>query len=330
VNDAELRKLAKEAVDANTKRSNEGKKLPRTAESRFDQDIQAVRDRTAALVEEQRIVGLSVKDQETRRMAMQLEQQALRNLREEARRNNDENWRNVGLSQQQKELIQQVSAAYGEQAAALERLHGPLASYAREAADTDRQLQDLVVGGLNQFEDSLMSVIDGTKSAEEAFKAMTASILNDIARMIIRMTVIAPLAKGFGSLLGFSEGGPVPGFATGGYTGGGGKYQPAGVVHKGEYVFDADATRRIGVKNLERLRQGFAEGGFVGSAPRLPNLRSSGAGTMSINYNPVYQVAQGADPKAIDELRRAQAEDRAAFKVRAVQAIKEAQSRRGM
>src|SRR5690606_2121917 len=104
-----------------------------------------------------------------------------------------------------------VSAAYGEQAAALERLHGPLASYAREAANTDKQLQDLVVGGLNQFEDSLMSVIDGTKSAEEAFKAMTASILNDIARMIIRMTVLGPLAKGIGGLFGLADGGPVGG-----------------------------------------------------------------------------------------------------------------------
>ena len=29
----------------------------------------------------------------------------------------------------------------------------------------------------------------------------------------------------------------VPGHADGGYTGAGGKYEPAGIVHKGEYVF---------------------------------------------------------------------------------------------
>ena len=29
---------------------------------------------------------------------------------------------------------------------------------------------------------------------------------------------------------------PVPQFATGGFTGRGGKYEPAGIVHKGEYV----------------------------------------------------------------------------------------------
>lgn len=33
------------------------------------------------------------------------------------------------------------------------------------------------------------------------------------------------------------------GFASGGYTGPGGKYQPAGIVHKGEYVFDQASTK---------------------------------------------------------------------------------------
>ncbi|MCS4271220.1 MULTISPECIES: phage tail length tape measure family protein [Raoultella] len=46
------------------------------------------------------------------------------------------------------------------------------------------------------------------------------------------------------------------GFAAGGYTGPGGKYQPAGVVHKGEYIFDQASTNRIGVSNLEALRNG--------------------------------------------------------------------------
>ncbi|MGR7159167.1 phage tail length tape measure family protein [Klebsiella aerogenes] len=46
------------------------------------------------------------------------------------------------------------------------------------------------------------------------------------------------------------------GFASGGYTGPGGKYQPAGIVHKGEYVFDQASTNRIGVSQLEALREG--------------------------------------------------------------------------
>lgn len=35
-----------------------------------------------------------------------------------------------------------------------------------------------------------------------------------------------------------------PGFAEGGYTGDGGKYQEAGVVHKGEFVFDKEKTKK--------------------------------------------------------------------------------------
>lgn len=46
------------------------------------------------------------------------------------------------------------------------------------------------------------------------------------------------------------------GFSSGGYTGPGGKYQPAGMAHKGEYIFDQESTNRIGVSNLEALRNG--------------------------------------------------------------------------
>lgn len=46
------------------------------------------------------------------------------------------------------------------------------------------------------------------------------------------------------------------GFMSGGFTGNGSRFDPAGIVHGQEYVFDAAATRRIGVGNLEALRSG--------------------------------------------------------------------------
>ncbi|MNP37106.1 hypothetical protein D3C76_1305340 [compost metagenome] len=47
------------------------------------------------------------------------------------------------------------------------------------------------------------------------------------------------------------------GFAEGGYTGPGGKYEPAGVVHKGEVVWSqADIRRFGGVSAVEALRTG--------------------------------------------------------------------------
>jgi phage-related minor tail protein len=75
-------------------------------------------------------------------------------------------------------------------------------------------------------------------------------------------------------------------FAEGGYTGDGGKYDPAGVVHKGEYVFDAASTRRIGVGALNRMR-GYAEGGYVGSGTPAPAM-----GGPSVTINLVNQSKQ--------------------------------------
>lgn len=65
-------------------------------------------------------------------------------------------------------------------------------------------------------------------------------------------------------------------FATGGYTGDGGKYTPAGIVHKGEYVITKEATARLGRGFLDHLnygsvRRGFANGGGVG-VPKLPTM----------------------------------------------------------
>lgn len=46
------------------------------------------------------------------------------------------------------------------------------------------------------------------------------------------------------------------GFMSGGYTGAGGNSEVAGPVHRNEYVFDAAATKRIGVPALEAMRRG--------------------------------------------------------------------------
>lgn len=54
------------------------------------------------------------------------------------------------------------------------------------------------------------------------------------------------------------------GFAEGGYTGAGGKYEPAGIVHRGEYVMDAGTVSRIGVSKLDAMR--FSSGALAGGA----------------------------------------------------------------
>lgn len=56
------------------------------------------------------------------------------------------------------------------------------------------------------------------------------------------------------------------GFSGGGYTGDGGKLDPAGIVHAGEFVFTKEQTRNAGVANLYALAKslaGYARGGLV-------------------------------------------------------------------
>lgn len=73
-----------------------------------------------------------------------------------------------------------------------------------------------------------------------------------------------------------------PGFATGGYTGAGAKYQPAGIVHAGEFVFNQSAVTRLGIGNLERLHRGYADGGFV-KPSSFANENSIGKGGPVVN-----------------------------------------------
>ena len=89
--------------------------------------------------------------------------------------------------------------------------------------------------------------------------------------------LLSGLAGGLSGLFGGGGGGGgaggllgalASGFAAGGYTGPGGKHQPAGIVHAGEFVFDAASTRRLGVGVLENMRR-IASGQIVSARPRL-------------------------------------------------------------
>lgn len=64
------------------------------------------------------------------------------------------------------------------------------------------------------------------------------------------------------------------GFSEGGYTGAGGKYEPAGIVHKGEVVFSQRDVQMLGgVRMVDALRptaKGYADGGIVTSGITTP------------------------------------------------------------
>ena len=102
------------------------------------------------------------------------------------------------------------------------------------------------------------------------------------------------------------------GFASGGYTGPGGKNQPAGVVHKGEFVFSKDAVKKLGLGNLQALHRGFASGGYVGT----PTLGSPTSGSRRLDQlkigvsvdlkgangdKTIAQIAQAATARGVQQ-----------------------------
>ena len=119
------------------------------------------------------------------------------------------------------------------------------------------------------------------------------ALQNQLARVadrLISMAADALVSRAFGALLGGSAGGAgggpfsglgkLFGFSEGGYTGPGGKYQPAGIVHAGEFVLPAHVVKRIGVPALESLRKGYADGGLVGGLPSIATAKNDALAAM--------------------------------------------------
>ena len=125
------------------------------------------------------------------------------------------------------------------------------------------------------FQGITQALIRGGQSVEDVLRGVGASLADRLINSAFDM--FEQLLNGAFSGGGAAGGGgmfggimkwimSLFGFAGGGYTGDGGRLDPAGVVHRGEYVFDAASTRRIGVPALEAMRQG-ALPGYAGGGP---------------------------------------------------------------
>lgn len=172
----------------------------------------------------------------------------------------------------------------------------------KKASDSAEGLKNAQKFFAESFTNSLSGLLTGTQDLNGAVRSLINSLID--ATLQAALLGKGPLA----GLAGVGSGifGAIFGFADGGYTGDGGKYEPAGVVHKGEYVMSKKATSRIGVRNLEALHRGalggYADGGFVTDAPpiRRPNLKAANSNVASgspVNINTNVTVnAQGGDP----------------------------------
>lgn len=121
---------------------------------------------------------------------------------------------------------------------------------------------------------------------EDGIDGMIASFGQMLQRMAAEAVAAQIAEKIFGAAglgggwLGQAAGaiGSLFGFAEGGYTGHGSKYEPAGVVHRGEYVVPKAVVQEPGaLAFLRRFNEygmdflaalpGFADGGLVGATP---------------------------------------------------------------
>ncbi|WP_334154408.1 phage tail length tape measure family protein [Agrobacterium pusense] len=302
----------------------------KTASDRFAEDLQAVRDRTEALRQEMNLIGLSNEAQVKRRTALDLEQKALADLREEARKKGEKDLESITLSPDKIAAIEQESAAYARQSEALRK--------AQEEQQKLNEWNNVARDATRGFIDDLIHGESAADAFAGALSRIADALLDDVLNSIFKVNSAAGgsggLLSGLFSLFGggASRYAGLSGglFSEGGFTGPGGKYKPAGIVHKGEVVWSqADVARAGGVGAVEALRKGYANGGPVGiSVPSVPRLRSTSAQSAGVvvNFNPVVDN-RGASVEAVARQEKALAKMQGELQSRVEAAVRSAQKR---
>ncbi|MGX2974740.1 phage tail tape measure protein [Ursidibacter arcticus] len=148
------------------------------------------------------------------------------------------------------------------------------------------------------------SLINGIKSAWESVKGFVTSIGDSIKN------AFSFDGKSFAdNVTNTAKMAAMTGFSSGGFTGAGGKYEPAGIVHKGEYVLTKEATERIGVSNLDRMNYGgqSPQGLFANYQPlsRQPVVQPTTSGAITVHFNPTITVSGNQDQSLVSQIQQA-------------------------
>ena len=155
-------------------------------------------------------------------------------------------------------------------------------NYLNQARDVAGQARSAFTSLYDGLTDA---AVDWAFGADKTFGDVATSFAKMVAKMAFQsatsnvFTSIAGSAAG-AAISGAFGGGAAPasmgstaagytaqyGFDDGGYTGHGGKYEPAGIVHGGEVVIRKEVVDQPGMKDyLVRLnKRGYADGGYVG------------------------------------------------------------------
>lgn len=125
------------------------------------------------------------------------------------------------------------------------------------------------------------TIIETYKSATSAYAAMAS--IPYVGPALGAAAAAAAIAAGLANVAQIRSQ-STTGYADGGYTGDGGKYQPAGIVHAGEFVIRKEVTQQAGMRSfLQAINDGemrakihgwagYADGGFVGDSRMAPAI----------------------------------------------------------
>ena len=180
------------------------------------------------------------------------------------------------------------------------------AEYGETVNDINGQIENIGMSALSGLSDQLTEFLTTGKAS---FKDFASSIIGMIVKMIAQMVIFNTLSGlmpggggggsfSFANMLG-GGGKAAKGYANGGYTGDGGKYEPKGIVHGGEFVFTKEATKRIGTRNLYKLMRGYANGGIVGGNT-YGGASTSAAGSQFTFGDINVDINNGNDPKGLE------------------------------
>ncbi|HIB6834447.1 TPA: phage tail tape measure protein [Escherichia coli] len=204
--------------------------------------------------------------------------------------------------------------------------------WAESATDSFSQVKSAATQTFDGIAQNMAAMLTGS---EQNWRSFTRSVLSMLTEIFLKQAMVGIVGR-IGSAIGGAFGGGASAstgtaiqaaaanfhFATGGFTGTGGKYEPAGIVHRGEFVFTKEATSRIGVGNLYRLMRGYAEGGYVGAAGSPAQMRRAEGINFNQNNHVVIQndgINGQAGPqlmKAVYEMARKGAQDELRLQLR--------------
>lgn len=169
------------------------------------------------------------------------------------------------------------------------------AEYGEEAMNMYDNIGNIASQALNGLSQQMA---DFLTTGQANFKDFAKSIISLIVQMITKMVIFNSISGMMGGST-WTMGSLMSGFSSGGYTGDGGKYDPAGIVHKGEFVFTKEATQRIGARNLYRLMRGYANGGSVGGSGY--SRASTGGAGLAYSFGDInVDINNGNDPKGME------------------------------